>query len=66
MHIKIKCLQKSPKELLIIVLLDTTELFSLMVKLDQGKHSQLQEKFERLKLAVLPGIQALLSALPND
>ena len=45
MHIKIKFLQKLPKELLIIVLLDTTEPFLLMDKLDLVKHSQLQEKF---------------------
>ena len=45
MHIKIKFSQKLPKELLIIVLLDITEPFLLMDKLDLVKHSQLQEKF---------------------
>ena len=45
MHIKIKFLQKLPKELLIIVLLDITEPFLRMDKLDLVKHSQLQEKF---------------------
>ena len=51
-HIKIKFLQKLPKELLIIVLLDTTEPFLLMDKLDLVKHSQLQEKFNTVAFEV--------------
>lgn len=52
MHIKIKFLQKSPKELLIIVLLVITEPFLLMDKLDLVKHSQLQEKFNTIVFKV--------------